>query len=343
MKLLICTQTLDKDDPFLGFFHAWVDALAQRVESVEVICLKAGPYSLPKNVRVHSLGKEGGRSRLKYIWRFYRFAWSLRRQYDAVFVHMNQEYVLLGGLFWRLSGKRLFLWRNHYAGSLLTDIAVGLCRGVFCTSAHSYTARFPKTKLMPVGVDTSIFRPDAARARTPHSILFLGRVTASKRPEVLVEALGILKRRGIPFSATLCGPVSHEDTAYIAALRARIIELNLGSAVALDDGIAHDETPAVFASHEVFVNLSRSGMYDKTLFEAAASGCLVVSASDDFNKLVDQRLAFDGTAEDLAATLEALLTLTLQRKERIIAGLADVAASNSLDTLAQRIVAAIEV
>jgi hypothetical protein len=29
------------------------------------------------------------------------------------FVHMNQEYVLLGGLIWKLLGKKLVLWRHR--------------------------------------------------------------------------------------------------------------------------------------------------------------------------------------------------------------------------------------
>ena len=39
-KLLIVTQAVDTEEPALGFFVRWIEELAKRVESVEVICLK---------------------------------------------------------------------------------------------------------------------------------------------------------------------------------------------------------------------------------------------------------------------------------------------------------------
>src|SRR3989338_2534636 len=136
MRLLIITQAVDNNDPVLGFFVSWIRELSKRFESVDVICLREGTHSLPANVSVHSLGKENleiENWKLKilrrplYIMRFYRYAWSLRRSYDAVFVHMNQEYVLLGAILWKLLGKRVYMWRNHYSGGALTDTAAFFC------------------------------------------------------------------------------------------------------------------------------------------------------------------------------------------------------------------------
>src|ERR1041385_8548279 len=120
MRLLVTTQAVDLNDPVLGFFHRWIEELAKHYEHVHVICLKEGEQRLPSNVSVHSLGKEQGRSRVKYLVLFYRYIWTLRNEYDAVFVHMNQEYVLLGWKLWFLLGKRIVLWRNHKKGSFLT-------------------------------------------------------------------------------------------------------------------------------------------------------------------------------------------------------------------------------
>lgn len=169
MKLLIVAQVLDTEDPVLGFFHDWVHRLAHRIEHIEVICLREGKHELPQNVRVQSLGKERGRqSRITYAMRFLSYTWKLRGRYDAVFVHMNQEYVLLAGFWWLLLGKPVYLWRNHAQGSYLTDLAALFCRKVFCTSAHSYTAKYRKTVRMPVGVDTARFYP-AQESRMPSS------------------------------------------------------------------------------------------------------------------------------------------------------------------------------
>lgn len=61
MKLLIITQTVNTEDPVLGFFVRWIEEFAKHAETVEVICLKEGSHAfLPSNVRVYSLGKKRG-------------------------------------------------------------------------------------------------------------------------------------------------------------------------------------------------------------------------------------------------------------------------------------------
>ena len=185
MRLLIVTQKVDVKDPVLGFFHRWVEEFAKGCEFVTVICLEEGEHHLPANVEVASLGKENGASKFRYIINFYKYI--LEGDYDKVFVHMNQEYVILGGVLWRLLGKKVFLWRNHAQGNIMTNLAVTLSHGVFCTSPRSYTAQFKKTKIMPVGIDTGFFKPDSTVVKIPHSILFLGRIAPVKKVLDFIE------------------------------------------------------------------------------------------------------------------------------------------------------------
>lgn len=278
MKILICTQIVDSEDPALGFFHRWIEEFAKYCELVTVICLKEGTHTLPDNVRVLSLGKEGGVSRLKYITRFYRYIWSERNNYDAVFVHMNQEYVLLGGIFWRALGKRVVMWRNHYAGSILTQIAGKLSHKALYTSVSSYTAKFKNGTKMPVGVDTERFGKDTGVVRTPNSILFLGRITPSKKPGILLEALGNLHKKGIEFTASFYGPA---QDGYVKSLKDRAQELGIASFIHFGGSVPHKDLPEIYQEHEMYVNLADAGMYDKTLFEAAASGCKVLCVNKE--------------------------------------------------------------
>ncbi len=333
MRLLIVTQTLDKNDPVLGFFHHWVEELAPHFESIIVVCLTEGEYSLPHNVRVYTLGKEKGRpffGALTYVVRFKLLAWKLRHEYDRVFVHMNQEYVLIAGPLWKLLGKPVYLWRNHYAGSFLTDIAALFCKNVFCTSAYSYTAKYRNTLVMPVGVDLASLAPNEAE-RTPHSILFLARMAPSKRPDMLLETLSVLKEKGIAFSASFVGsPLPHHNEWY-ESLKKRAQELSLET-VTFSPGIPSTQTPAVFAAHEFFVNTSRSGMLDKTMFEAAASGSIVLSVSADMKLYAGDELHFD-TVKELAQKLEILLSAPASEIQKHRATLKAVAEKNSLSHL----------
>jgi glycosyltransferase involved in cell wall biosynthesis len=333
-RLLILAQSVDEDDIFLGFFAGWLRALAPRFESVHVVCLREGAHDLPDNVSVHSLGKESGASRLKYLARFYRYIWTLRGEYDAVFVHMNQEYVLLGGVPWKLLGKRVYLWRNHQVGSYLTTIAAFFCTKVFCTSRFSYTARFRKTILMPLGIDTQLYRPVSGVERPPRSILFLARLMPSKRPDLLLEALGELAKRGVGFRASFYGSPLPRDTALVEKLKHRTRELGLEEKVAFSPGQPHAAGPAIMSAHEIFVNLAESGMYDKTIFEAAACGCIVLAASKDFaHEVGDERFTFAQDGRDLADKLEALLALAGAEREKAVHAFKNLADRNSLKTL----------
>ena len=336
MRLLILTQIVDRNDTSLSFFHSWIEELSGHFESIEVICLKEGDHQLPANVRVHSLGKESGQSRLKYTKRFFRYIWQLRKEYDTVFVHMNQEYIVLGGWLWRLMGKRVTMWRNYHSGNFLTDVAAFFCNRVFCTSTFSYTARYKKTMLMPVGIDTEEFMATKA-VPVPNSILSFGRIAPSKRIEVFIEALSILAKDGMTFTADIYGDPLPKDEAYLLRLRKLVEKLELTERVKFFPGVPIREAPQVFGSHELFVNASPSGMYDKMIFESAASGALTVASSGDWARIADQRLTFDGSAEELAAALKTLLTLSDTDKAILHEKARELAVSQSLATLGTKL------
>lgn len=335
MRLLICAQSVNLSDPTLGFFHTWVEAFAAHYESVTVFTLRAGDYVLPSNVTVIPLGD----TRIIRILRLVRHSYKLRNQYDAVFVHMSQEFVLVAGWLWRYFRKKIYLWRNHYAGSVATDVAAGQCVKVFCTSKFSYTARFKHTVRMPVGVDTGHFIRLPKVLRDPRGVLFLGRITPSKRPHVLLQAFDLLVKKGVTFNAHLYGAQGLQDRSYISSLEKMIKEYGLADMVSLLPGVPMKHTPELFNRHTVFVNCSPSGMYDKTLFEAACCECAVVASSKDFAELVDQRFIFeDNNAGDLARKLEYILKLTVLEQQAIGAHMHDIAEQHSLSALMARLV-----
>lgn len=334
MKLLFITQAIDTSDPVLSVYANWVHELAKHYERVEVICLKKGMYQLPDNVRVHSLGKEqGGVQSFVYAYRFLKLIWKLRREYTVVFVHMNQEYILLGGVLWQILNKRIYFWYNHYAGSAITDLAAMFCKKVFCTSKHSYTAKYARTKLMPVGVDISQFVSSGA-ARTPHSILFLARIAPSKRLELLLEACSALDLARVQYAVTIVGSPLHEDQGYYESMIAKSRTL-LGN-ISFVDGIPHKETPGLYLSHEVFVNCSKSGMFDKTLFEAAAGGCFVLATSDDFRDAAGDQHYFTSPTE-LAQQLILAFGRNEDERTRDTVRMIGLARSENLATLADQL------
>ena len=146
------------------------------------------------------------------------------------------------------------------------------------------------------------------------------------------------KLKAVVFTADVYGPTLPEDSDYRKGIEQSIAADDMSSEVVLHDGVPHAETSALYASHETFVNLSSSGMYDKTLFEAAASGALVVALSDDFAALSDPRFVpHDASAEAVAETLERVLALSEEEKEKACAMFRAIAEKNSLATLGARL------
>jgi glycosyltransferase involved in cell wall biosynthesis len=334
MRLLIITQIVDRTDRELGFFHEWLVAFAEKFERITVIGLKVGEYELPANVQVLSLGKpalsgpatgwEHAGLRVQYVTRFYRYIWKYRHDYDAVYIHQNQEYATLGGLLWRMLGKRVTLWRNHYAGSWRTDLAAFFCHKVFCTSKYSYTAKYTQTVIMPVGVSDRMFYPHDDIERIPRSILSLGRIAPSKKLEQLIEAFSLLIQRGVAFTASIVGSVQPEYEEYLADLKAKasVMCARESCSITFLPGAAYREIPEIYSAHDIFVNLSKSGMLDKTMFEAMLCETLVVSCNKDLRgEIRDQFLFEEDNPADLADRLEAMLSLAPDDRLRAAAGL----------------------
>lgn len=336
MRLLICTQAVDCDDPVLGFFHRWIEEVAKRSTSVHVICLKEGRHALPANVHVHSLGKESGGSRMKYVVRFFRSVWDLRNEYDAVLVHMNEEYVLLAGIAWLFWGKRVVLWRNHKMGSWRTRLAV-LCAHVVChTSPEAYVAQFSNARIMPIGIDTTRFAPK----ETPPdagTILFFGRLDAVKNPETFLLAMQLIAGSNSSAHANVYGDPSPGRESYAADLKKRFSSLQN---VTFHGAVTNERAPEIYRAHAIYVNATPSGSFDKTIGEAMAAGCIVIASNAAVQSVLhpDVFVANPKSPENLARALRAALSLSLEEQRSEAARLQTwVRENHSLELLMRRL------
>lgn len=298
---------MDKNDPVLGFFHYWVENLAQKFNKISVVCLEKGDFNLPQNVKVYSLGKESIKSKLKYITNFYCYILGLHAEYDVVFVHMNQEYVLLGGFFWKILGKPVYMWRNHPQGNILTKISVWLSKKVFCTSNFAYVAKYKKTQIMPVGIDTSIFNTES-RIKNYESctnkILFLSRISPIKKPDLLIEALKILKEKNINFTCDFYGNALPKDQNYFNEIKTKVKDLNLENQIKFFEAVPNHETPKIYQNYEIFINLTPTGSFDKTILEAAACGCIPVVLNKSLKgEINDQMIIEEENSESVAKSI----------------------------------------
>ncbi len=309
MKLLIVTQAVDTNDPVLGFFHRWLVEFAKNCEQVTVCALRVGEHNLPSNVTVVPL-RPGGRGKLLVIGRFYYEIISRRSTYDAVFVHMNPEYVVLGGLVWRLMGKRISLWYTHKHVGLRLRIAELLANTVFTASKASFRLHSKKLRVMGHGLDCPQAHPSVYVPGTSMRIGTIGRLTRTKGVLEMLSVLDVLHVEGKSLSFTLVGSAAtKEDSAYQREVELAVHERPYASCVQMVGAVSHEHVPDILKNVDVFLNFSNTGSLDKAVLEALCAGVPTVVSNEAFKELLVPYGLFlsSRTPEDGARAIEHAL------------------------------------
>ncbi len=357
MKLLITTQKVDINDDILGFFHGWIAEFAKHCDKLTVICLQKGEYDLPDNVKVLSLGKEKLLNcyiaKLLYCLRFYKYIWKERKNYNKVFIHMNPEYAVLGGLFWKLAGKKIGLWYAHKAVNLKLIIAEKLADVIFTASKESF--RLPSKKVMVTGHGIDIFRFQISDFRFQNNkekfkIISVGRISPIKGYETLIMAVGILCRN----KALSCynlqveiigGPAMPEDEKYLADLKEMVKEKKLDGIINFIGAVRHKDVIKYYNDADLFINLCPTGGMDKAVLEAMAYGLPVVVFNKTFVDVLgdykDDLILTNKNETELAEKIEDIMNMDIDEREQISKELREIVVNNhSLSKLIQNIIKA---
>lgn len=299
MRLLIFTQKVDINDPVLGFFHRWIEEFSKHFEKISVVCLYKGKYDLPENVEVYSLGKEEGKSKVTYIYRFYKYIFTLK--YDSVFVHMNQVYVILGGLCWRLMGKKIGFWYTHSEVSMSLKFAEKLVNNIFTASEKSFRLKSKKINVMGHAIDTDYFVPGVREKNGILNIVTVGRISPTKNYDVLIDAVGLLKK---DFRLKIIGSAgTPEQEEYFQKLQKRA-----GDKIVFVGAVPHSEILTYLQEADVFVNMSDTGSLDKAVLEAMSVGLPIITSNEAFEIFDGVEMFEKNNSSDLASKLESDLS-----------------------------------
>jgi glycosyltransferase involved in cell wall biosynthesis len=170
------------------------------------------------------------------------------------------------------------------------------------------------------GVDSTRFLPGDHRTVGVPSILFVGMMTEFKGPHVLMAALGLLRARGVPFTATFLGSATHAEglalSPYEEALHRH--QLALGSGIAFRPFVPNTELPALYRQHDILVVPSQfDDPCPLVLFEGMASGLATVATRrGGIPEVGAQSIDYFDDVDGLAATLEVLLTDPARREHQ---------------------------
>ncbi len=312
MKLLVITQKVDQTDSNLGSFHEWLRRLALQVEKLTVICLQKGSYDLPANVEILTLGKEAGESRLKYLVNFYRYIISRRGEYDGVWVHMNQIYVILGAFLWKLWKKPILLWYVHRSVTWQLRVAEKFVNQIFTTSPESF--RLPSSKVAYVGhgINTEAFLPAPYISRHPFKLVTVGRIARSKDLVTLIKGAAEAAKRipaGECYFTIVGAPILPDDQVYFAELGALVVELEAEKIITFRGALTYTDVPSFLQEQSVFLHASQTGSVDKAVLEPLAVGLSVITSSEAFSDLSEKGVVTSfkqGDAVDLAKNIEKI-------------------------------------
>lgn len=307
MRILIFTQKVDFDDPILGFFHRWIEEFAKHFEKVFVVCLQKGKFNLPENVEVYSLGKEDGASRLKYIFRFFNICFFQSLNYDAVFVHMNPVYFLLGGLWWKISGTKTALWYVHRSVDCKLRVAEFFADKIFTVSVGTFKLKSSKVQAFGHGMPLEVFRrPDNyKRKNDKFRIVSVSRISPIKNLDILIESTRLLNTKIPNLEVVIVGaPAVRGDAQYLDSLKKMVKEKHLDGVVKFTGNVSNNDIKNYYWESDIAVNLSPDGGVDKAVLESMASGTLVLASNRSFKEYFgdfqNELLFKERDAEDLA-------------------------------------------
>jgi glycosyltransferase involved in cell wall biosynthesis len=327
MRLLVFNLATDLDDPILGFTTRWVQALAERVECVHIITMRAGRVEAPGNVRVYSVGKEKGYSEPRRAALFYRHLFRILREehIDVCFSHMMPIFTILAAPVLRRKGIPIITWYAHPSLTRTLKLADRLSDCMVTSLATAYPYKHDKLIVVGQGIDTDIFTPDTEVAPdNPPLILCVGRLSPVKGHLTLLKAAALIRQRWEkPFRVEIVGePAGPWDEPYVRSLHQQVKELALEGIVFFGPGVPMECLPRWYQRCSVHVNLTPTGSGDKVAWEAMACGSPCVVANEGFRetlgKYSEQLLFRYGEPAALAHQLE--LICSLSDSERTIIG-----------------------
>lgn len=346
LRLLWFNLITDADAPVQGFATDWINALAPRCHSIDVLTMQAGRIAVADNVRVFSVGKEKGYGEARRAVEFYRLLTQLlwEGRCDACFAHIQALFAIMGAPLLKPRGIPITLWYAHKAVTPKLRLAEKLVDHIVTPSPESFRINSPKTHVIGHGIDTNTFVP-AELAGGTFTMITVSRIAPVKRLETIITAAHLLRQTGSDFRLRIVGNV--QDEAYAQRLRQQVIDCDLAGMVEFAGEVAHHRIAREYQQAHLMLNVSATGSIDKAVLEAMACGLPVITANEAFRVPLaawsDQLLVPLDAPEELSAKIGGMMALSPAARRALGQELrAIVVRDHSLDRLVDRLMSILE-
>jgi len=128
-------------------------------------------------------------------------------------------------------------------------------------------------EVIPNGVELERFSPaETAREQQTLRLLTVGRLSVTKRVEILIDAIEILHKAGYKVRFTIIG-----GGQMLQKLKRIVSGKNLGNIIEITGRIVAEDMPQVYRQNDIFVSASMQEGMSNAMLEAMASGLPIIT------------------------------------------------------------------
>ena len=172
--------------------------------------------------------------------------------------------------------------------------------------------------VIPNGVDLERFRPsEPHQEQQTIRLLTVGRLSVTKRVEILIDAADILSRQGCQILLKIVGGGQTRQK-----LKQIVNEKNLDNIIEITGRIDAENMPQVYQQNDIFISASKLEGMSNAMLEAMASGLPIIAARCEGTEelIAENGLVIENaTAEEIAKAIKKLIDDRQLRNQMSIA------------------------
>jgi glycosyltransferase involved in cell wall biosynthesis len=161
-----------------------------------------------------------------------------------------------------------------------------------------------KIDVIPNGVDLDKFHPDQNKKTDTLRLVTVGRLSATKRVDILIDTAEMLCKDNYKFHLTIAGSGKIEQQ-----LREIVSERKLDSIIEITGRIEAEDMPQLYRRNDIFISASMQEGMSNAMLEAMASGLpIVTTRCEGLEELITENgiVLEEASAKSLAQAVKTL-------------------------------------
>ena len=309
MNLLLINFVMDPQSQVLAWQTKVAFSLATYFDKVIVVThQQKNIETMPGNVTIITIPAFFLKAPMRWFGGKYLlnlWLWKLNRKYhfDRCFIHMNFEWALRFAPFFKIKKIPVTVWYAHGTVSKLLKKALSYTDKILTSTKEGFRINSDKVVIIGQSIDTELF-PLHLPVSVSGKIIYVGRISPVKKIEALTEIMEILivKRNQQQFSLTIIGlPLTETDRKYYEDLKMNVRQKRLERFIRFEGQVSNDKISEYYLDTFLHLSCSNTGSMDKTLMEALACGCPVLTTNIALFDIIEEKYKIKSTDCHLVA------------------------------------------